>query len=227
MTNCTTVDLIVRAADMALHKDVFEAYDAQAPYQDAESGSVNGGLICLTYQNVKYANLGFEPALQARRIPYDKCWGNSDDYDFGSQHCRVSTNGSLDIKTFDGPERNYLPLVDVANAYQNGQLDTFLNTALEKRSVMSWDEQETILQRLGLPITPTSQQRFALADSLHIIEALLNTAALDPDTEAQDCLTVFNEYAWSMRAGSDESRFMHLISAGKENQMTQACRRAQ
>lgn len=139
MGDRTTVELIVRAADFQKHEALFEDPDCNEVFSD--------GLLCLTYYEVNYANLDFETVLQAKRIPYDKAWGNGGEYTSGSEYCRVLSNGSVDVQEFSDEGRHSVNLNEAIKAYQQGQIADFLQTAKREREPISWDDQDIIMQR--------------------------------------------------------------------------------
>lgn len=53
-----------------------------------------------------------------------------------------------------------------------------------------------------------------------ILGELLNSAALDRDTEAKDCVDVFGEYEWAMTPGCDEALFQKLLKRGNNGTIT-------
>lgn len=53
-----------------------------------------------------------------------------------------------------------------------------------------------------------------------ILGELLNSAALDRDTEAKDCMEVFVEYEWAMTPSCDEALFQELLEKGNNGTIT-------
>lgn len=139
MGDRTFIELIVRSIDFQKHESLFEDHDNNEVFAD--------GLLCLTYYDVNYANLDFENALQEKRIPYDKTWGDGDEYTSGFKYCRVLSNGSVIVQEFSDEGRHSVKLNEAIKAYQQGQIAEFLQAAKKERDSISWDDQETIMQR--------------------------------------------------------------------------------
>lgn len=66
-----------------------------------------------------------------------------------------------------------------------------------------------------------NQLLLALKDTHLILSTLLSSAALDPSTEARDCLEVFDQYEWAMKPGCDETRYQALLEKGNSGTMTE------
>lgn len=138
MTNKTTVNLTVRAADFNQHESLFDGYEID--------DSALPNLICLTYEDIKYANLEFESTLQALRIPYEKAWSSCAEFEGGYECCRVLATGSIEVNVLDDSERFSVSLSDAIDAYQRGCISAFLQDAKRYRWDMCWNTQELILQ---------------------------------------------------------------------------------
>lgn len=65
---------------------------------------------------------------------------------------------------------------------------------------------------------PTLNGAFVSVYSL--LSKLLDSAALDLDSEAKDCLVVFDQYDWKMIDGKDAARFNQLKAMGDEGEMS-------
>lgn len=61
----------------------------------------------------------------------------------------------------------------------------------------------------------------ALKETHLILSTLLGSAALDPSTEARDCLDVFHEYEWVRKPDCNEVRFQALVEKGNNGTMTE------
>jgi len=46
-----------------------------------------------------YGDIGCEEALQKAGIPYDRYWGRGAEYDSGTEYCRYTKDGEIEIKT--------------------------------------------------------------------------------------------------------------------------------
>lgn len=55
-----------------------------------------------------------------------------------------------------------------------------------------------------------------------LLGKLLDSAALDSDSEAKDCLEVFDQYNWLMAVGNDAARFAELKALGNAGEMALA-----
>lgn len=53
-----------------------------------------------------------------------------------------------------------------------------------------------------------------------LLQKLLESSQLDLETEANDCLQVFNDYDWKRNHNSDEAAFNTLLDAGRENRLS-------
>jgi hypothetical protein len=73
-------------------------------------------------------------------------------------------------------------------------------------------------QKLEQPATKIGT--YGLNNMYMILGDLLNSAALDRDTEAKDCIEVFGEYEWAMTPGCDEALFQHLLEKGINGTIT-------
>lgn len=62
----------------------------------------------------------------------------------------------------------------------------------------------------------------SLKNVCDILGRLLNSASLDEDVEANDCLDVFDQYDWIMKPGSNEGKFKRLLEKGKAGNMAKA-----
>lgn len=65
-----------------------------------------------------------------------------------------------------------------------------------------------------------SDLQSALGHTYELLERLLNSSALDRDTEANDCLEVFAEYDWEKQAGYDDRRFRELVALGNDGDLS-------
>lgn len=65
-------------------------------------------------------------------------------------------------------------------------------------------------------IPPTQELAKAFCELYRLLDRLLGCAALDEHTEATDCLTVFDEYAWVKHPDADMSRFEKLRKKGMD-----------
>lgn len=138
MGDRTTVNLTVRKEDLLKNQSLF----ADADDKDEQGNS----LMSLTYYDINYANLDFESILQEKRIPYDKSWDNGHEYPCGTEYCRVLSDGNVEVKEFSGFDEDTINLDETIKAYKQGDIVTFLESKKNELAVMSWDDQEIIMQ---------------------------------------------------------------------------------
>lgn len=55
---------------------------------------------------------------------------------------------------------------------------------------------------------------------LKVLHGLLDSAALERDAEAKDCLELFHEYDWEPKEGVNRERFAALLEQGREDNLS-------
>lgn len=61
----------------------------------------------------------------------------------------------------------------------------------------------------------------AFKEIYRLLDKLTNSVALDKREEYLDCLTVFTDNDWKMKAGANAERFQQLLDKGNEDEMSQ------
>jgi hypothetical protein len=148
MGDRTTVTLVVRNKDVLENPEIFE---------DADDSQTHGLLTTLTYYESNYGSLDFEDVLQDKKIPYDKTWDNGRTFSEGTEYCRIGSSGMLEIKEFSANTEGSINVNEALKAYKQGNIESFLNDKKIETTVISWDEQEAIIEALA-----TSQPTMAV-----------------------------------------------------------------
>jgi hypothetical protein len=146
MGDRTTVKLVIRKADFLKYPTLFSENDEQedgGQYGETKQPDL---LVSLTYFDIDEAHLGFEDTLKQNRIPYNKSWGNGHGYTQGSEHYRILSDGLTETNRFVGVVRGAIDIDAAINAYQLGNITAFLVEQKNNSSIMSWDDQEIIMQ---------------------------------------------------------------------------------
>lgn len=141
MSSRTTVILVVRVVDYENNKELFEE-------ADLETEDLDGTLVTLEYHDVYPHQISVEE-LRAQNIPYDISWGAGHNYEAGKEYGRVFADGSWRAKLFSGTARGLVSLENVIAAYEFGNIEQFLEAKKLEHFVMSWDDQNAILAKLG------------------------------------------------------------------------------
>lgn len=150
MYDSTTVHLTVLKAHYDTHVDAFESPDDvfESPSIGPVSALDSPNLLTLAYDDVQFSSLGFEEQLRQLRIPYDKSWGTSANVDKGEEYFRISPFGDEILLEFECCELSHVELDKVIEAFQAGNIKSFLESAKNDRMPISWSEQHTILEAM-------------------------------------------------------------------------------
>jgi hypothetical protein len=147
MGDRTNVDLTIRKIDQrkfeALCDDFNGKFEGEMPPSEVPT-------IEYEFNDVNYAELEIESALQKEKIPYDKVWGQGGEYDAGIEYHRIGNNGESIIKQFYEGKEGMVSLDDVEKAFELGTVDKYIKKKRNEFHVISWKEQDAILSKLNL-----------------------------------------------------------------------------
>lgn len=97
-------------------------------------------LVSLTYFDAIISSLALDVKLQEKYIPYELSWDEDFEYPAGTEYCRILADGRIDNKTFsDGDEVS---------------------------SVISWEEQNIIMQGRERALAFLNEQNQDIIDAL-------------------------------------------------------------
>jgi hypothetical protein len=123
---------------MHLAEQAKEIMGSETP--DDESS--DGELARFNFSAVNYGELEFLSELRAAGIPYDSEWESGDEYGPGTEHCRFTSDGEIELKTVYDEEmgvslHNLLPkLADHA------ALKKVILQHQKEVTPLDWDSQE-------------------------------------------------------------------------------------
>lgn len=202
MSNLSMVNLVVRKEDLLSNKHLF----SDAAYQ----GEHDGLLMSLTYYDVQFAILDIEKTLQENRVPYDKCWDKGDELPCGTEYCRVLSDGSIVVKGFSGVVEDAVHLDDVIQAYKQGDIINFLESKKNEITVMSWDNQEVIMQARAATKTAL----------LNLDQETLDSLVVEMSCELSSEINQTNDEVQEEAILLAEQRAVDINNQGKEKQIT-------
>lgn len=107
------------------------------------------GMLNYTFLEIDWAIWGFESKLQDEKIPYEKSWGQGNEYGDGTEHHRINKDGISIIQQFEGNQEGFVSLQDVINAYECGDIENYIANMKSSVNPISWDEQNKIFSTLA------------------------------------------------------------------------------
>lgn len=69
------------------------------------------------------------------------------------------------------------------------------------------------------PIAEQNNYENAFLETFKMLDLIVNGSNFEYETHAKDCLGVFDEYDWQMKAGVDAVRYQELLDKGNANDM--------
>lgn len=141
MGDRTSVELVTLAADDDI---MVQTIGDELEGDEKESYRLDGvDLICRSYYEVNYAELGFEEQLQNLNIPYSKHWATGGEYSAGESHLRIDNDGKQVLKEFYEGEVGVMPIEEVERGVHEGMdsMLALLHQYKEKHLVLGWETQ--------------------------------------------------------------------------------------
>lgn len=188
MSDNTSVSLVVLKDHFEQHKSLFNSADT---FEVSHVDDVLS-LIYLQFNDVNYGNLEIENELQDLRIPYDKDWDAGDEYPAGCEYFRVLSDGTCVEKQFGSEEKNTININDAIRAYESGNIAAFLTEQKKNKTVLSWNEQKTIIERRE------AARKHLLMLPLKKIVALFEQFGCDTSPDAISKLSEGNEWVYQL-----------------------------
>ncbi len=142
MSERTEVTFTVRTADAPALEELCE------DFEDTYKLALPPSEVALTnflFTEVKGIDFNFEAKLQKQKIPYDKSWLTSGDFDAGSTYHRIDKDNRSILLNFDLGTEGMVPLQDVIDAVNTGTFDQYSKEMKTRVTVISWREQQSIL----------------------------------------------------------------------------------
>lgn len=141
MKNNTNVRLTVLKSDFEKNQSILSGFSSKE--------TLSKNLIKLTFESVKFGHLGFEGNADEIGMPYDKEWDSGELFSSGLEHFRVMANRDHVFIDASSPKEDVVNLDDAIEAYKKGDMIDFFENAKSESLVMSWREQESILDNMG------------------------------------------------------------------------------
>lgn len=140
----TKVALTIRKADQSKFESLCDYFDDMS-----EGETPSGEVVTIKYSfaEVDHADLHIEQTLQEEKIPYDKGWVRSSEYDAGNEYHRLDENGVSIVKSFFEGTEGIVALDDIEKAFEMGCVDKFIEKMRSEFHVISWKDQDNILSR--------------------------------------------------------------------------------
>lgn len=83
-----------------------------AAYEEGENITYDeaADILCLSFEEVNYGTLPFLPKMAEAGIPYDSTWGAGSAYGPGTDYCRYTSEGCMEL--LNVPDEDINPSID-------------------------------------------------------------------------------------------------------------------
>jgi hypothetical protein len=126
---------------LAQHADIVRSYEDQETC-NSESPSTEGKLMFFHYEEVNYGELRFRHELRKQGVPYDSAWDAGSDYGAGTEYCRFTPEGEVDVKEVYDCDQNpgLVGLLQHIDCHKD--LKKYILDHQERVTPLPWDNQE-------------------------------------------------------------------------------------
>ncbi|MCU7556082.1 hypothetical protein OCL06_15935 [Alteromonas sp. ASW11-19] len=209
MSDNTSVELTLRVTDFHTHQDLFDD-NCTVLVGDHTMAGAHSYLVEVSYSRCNGGEIGIEAALQARGIPYDKCWGAGDEFTSGMETARVLPNGQIVTKRIYDDEAGRVSLADIDAAIRANDLEAVLQAKRREFHIMPWDVQLNILEARK----DAAAQLVAM--SQEALDELVTDFAFGASTDARNATD--DEQEQETLLSQTESMVSDICNQGKEAQ---------
>lgn len=209
MASFTTVWVDVRKADYEKHQALFSTAD-EVNEDPSLSESVN--MLTLSYYDVETEDFEVERAMFEANIPHDKHWDSTLSHSDGQSFFRVLENGQTDFKQFDGDENKTIMLDETIAAFEAGDIEAFLNAQKAKKTPISWEAQDVIMEKRD-----AAYQELSNLDARSLAKMVLFkcvSLAADGNVDAVDNTMTPQEYALIVNGKGQDEQIAYLLDNG-------------
>jgi len=150
MTDCTNVKLTLAKKSLEKATSLIDDLDGN----ESEEWVIDGTdieMLSFNYDDVNYSQLGFEKVLQKNKIPYDKVWGDGDEYEAGEEFLRVDSNGETYICEIKTSTFGLIDFEKVKEAFKQSldAMKSLISDYETENYVMPWREQVQLITNSG------------------------------------------------------------------------------
>lgn len=136
MGDRTHVQLRVPAEMADQARKIFERIDGRC-----QSESIEATFHVFGFDEVNYGELGCRDELQRNAIPYDMVWGAGGDYGSGTEYCRFTEDGEIEVTPIYDSDLNLGLALLMQHIDDYTKLKELIVATYDNICTLPWDNQ--------------------------------------------------------------------------------------